>query len=141
MPKERCPGSLLNCVNMPMLQGGIRTADVARAINCNVCTVRCLRLRYRDTGWTADHPRSSRPQVTTPAQDRYIQTSHQRDRYRMATITARVTPGLHNPSFSAQTVRNRPVVKQIFTRHHQQQRRLWAQTNRRWTSQDWQKVF
>ena len=25
-----------------MLQGGMRTADVARAINCNVCTVRRL---------------------------------------------------------------------------------------------------
>uniref|UniRef100_A0AAZ3QCF0 Transposase Tc1-like domain-containing protein n=1 Tax=Oncorhynchus tshawytscha TaxID=74940 RepID=A0AAZ3QCF0_ONCTS len=30
-----------------------------------------------------------------------------RDRYRMATTTARVTPGMHNPSISAQTVRNR----------------------------------
>ena len=55
-----------------MLQGGMRTADVARAINCNVRTVRRLRQRYRETGQTADHPRSGRPRVTTPAQDRYI---------------------------------------------------------------------
>ncbi|XP_055730048.1 ceramide transfer protein-like isoform X7 [Salvelinus fontinalis] len=74
-----------------MLQGGMRTADVARAINCNVCTVRRLRQRYRETG----------PCVTTPAQDRYIRTSHLRDRFRMATTTARVTPGTHNPSISA----------------------------------------
>ena len=33
-----------------MLQGGMRTADVARAINCNVHTVRSLRQRYRETG-------------------------------------------------------------------------------------------
>ena len=52
-----------------MLQGGMRTADVARAINCNVRTVRRLRQRYRETGWTADRPRSGRPRVTTPAQD------------------------------------------------------------------------
>ena len=51
-----------------MLQGGMRTADVARAINCNVRTVRRLKQRYRETGWTADHPRSGRPRVTTPAQ-------------------------------------------------------------------------
>uniref|UniRef100_A0A8K9WZ05 Transposase Tc1-like domain-containing protein n=1 Tax=Oncorhynchus mykiss TaxID=8022 RepID=A0A8K9WZ05_ONCMY len=133
-----------------MLQEGMRTADVARAIHCNVCTVRRLRQCYRETGRTADHPRSGRPRVTTPAQDRYIRTSHLRDRYRMATITAQVTPGMHNPSISAQTVCNRlreaglraswPVVRQVLTRHHRQQRRLWAQTHHHWTRQDWQKV-
>uniref|UniRef100_A0AAZ3PVF4 Tc1-like transposase DDE domain-containing protein n=1 Tax=Oncorhynchus tshawytscha TaxID=74940 RepID=A0AAZ3PVF4_ONCTS len=91
-----------------MLQGGMRTADVARAITCNVLTVRQLRQRYSETGRTADRPCSDRPRVTTPAQDRYIRTSHLRDRYRMATTTTdRVTPGTHNPSISAQTVRNR----------------------------------
>jgi hypothetical protein len=59
--------------------------------------------------------------------------------------------GTHNPSISAQTVRNRlrevvlracrPVVRQVLTRHHQQQRRLWAQTHRCWSRQDWQKVL
>ena len=53
-----------------MLQGGMKTADVARAINCNVCTERRLRQRYKETGWTADHPHRGR--VTTPEQDRYI---------------------------------------------------------------------
>ncbi|KAG2470464.1 ARPIN protein, partial [Polypterus senegalus] len=62
-----------------MLQGGMRTADVARAINCHVRTVRRLRQHYRETGRTADHPRSGRPRVTTPAQDRYIRISHLRD--------------------------------------------------------------
>ena len=50
-----------------MLQGSMRTADVARAINCNVRTVRRLRQRYRETGRTADRLRSGRPRVTTPA--------------------------------------------------------------------------
>uniref|UniRef100_A0AAZ3QKQ3 Transposase Tc1-like domain-containing protein n=1 Tax=Oncorhynchus tshawytscha TaxID=74940 RepID=A0AAZ3QKQ3_ONCTS len=69
----------------------------------------------------------------------------------MATTTARVTPGTHKTAISFQTVRNRlreaglracrPVVRQVLTRHHRQQRRLWAQTNRLWTRQDWQKVF
>ena len=35
----------------------------------------------------------------------------------------------------------RPVVRQVLTRHHRQQRRLLAQTHRRWTRQDWQKVL
>ena len=33
------------------------------------------------------------------------------------------------------------VVRQVLTRHHQQQRRLWAQTLRCWTRQDWQEVI
>ncbi|XP_071184961.1 uncharacterized protein [Salvelinus alpinus] len=134
-----------------MLQGGMRTADVARAINCNVRTVKRLRQRYRETGRTADRPRSGRPRVTTPAQDRYIRISHLRDRYRMATTTVQVAPATHNPPISAQNVHNRlreaglrackSVVRQVLTRHHRQQRRLWAQTHRRWTRQDWQKVL
>ena len=92
---------------LDMLQGGIKTADVARAINCHVRTVKRLRLHYRERGRTADHPRSGRPRVTTPAEDQYIRTSQLQDRYRMGTTTARVTPGMHNPSISAQTVWNR----------------------------------
>ncbi|CDQ65626.1 unnamed protein product [Oncorhynchus mykiss] len=57
----------------------MRTADVARAINCNVSNVRRQRQSYRETGRRADRPRSGRPCVTTPAQDRYIQTSNLRD--------------------------------------------------------------
>jgi transposase len=132
----RVPAHLRECA-LGMLQGGM----MARAINCNVRTVRSLRQRYRETGWTADCPHSGRPRVTTPAQDQYIRTSHLRDRYRMATTTARVTPGIHNPSISSQTVRNRPreaglracrpVERQDFTIHYRQQRRLWAQTHSR----------
>jgi transposase len=120
-----------------MLQGGMRTTDVASAIHCNVRTVRCLRQGYRETGRTADCPRSGRPYVT-PAQDRYIRTSHLWNRYRIATTTAKVTPGKYNHFISARTVRNRlrqaelracrPVVRQVFTRHHRQQHHLWAQT-------------
>uniref|UniRef100_A0AAZ3ST77 Tc1-like transposase DDE domain-containing protein n=1 Tax=Oncorhynchus tshawytscha TaxID=74940 RepID=A0AAZ3ST77_ONCTS len=104
-----------------------------------------------ETGRTADRPCSGRPRVTTPAQDWYIRTSHLRDRYRMATTTARVIPGTHNPAISAQIVCNRlreaglracrPVVRQVLTRHHLQQHRLWEQTHRHWTRQDWQKVL
>ena len=50
-----------------MLQGGMRAADLARAINCNVRTVRRQRQRYREIVRTADSPRSGRPRITTPA--------------------------------------------------------------------------
>uniref|UniRef100_A0A8C8FFD1 Transposase Tc1-like domain-containing protein n=1 Tax=Oncorhynchus tshawytscha TaxID=74940 RepID=A0A8C8FFD1_ONCTS len=54
---------------------------------------------------------------------------------------------MHNPSISAQTVRNRlseagrPVVRQVLTIHHRKQHCQRAQTHRRWTRQDWQKVL
>jgi transposase len=137
--------------NLGLLQGGMRTADLARAINCNVRTVRRLRQRYREMGRTADRPHSGRPRVTTPAHDRYIRTSQLRVRYRMVTTTARTTPGTHNPSISAQTVGSRlreaglracrPVVRQVLSRYHRQQHCQWAQTHRRWTRQGWQKVL
>ena len=64
-----------------MLQGDVRTADVAKEMKGNVCTVSCLRQHYRETGRTADRPRSGRPRVTTPAQDRYIRTSQLRTHF------------------------------------------------------------
>ena len=147
----RVPAHLCERV-LGRLQGCMRTADVARTINCNVRNVRRQRQCYGETGRTADRPRSGRSRVTSPAQVWYIQTSHLRDKYRMATTTtARVTPGTHNPSISARTVHSRlreavlracrPVVRQVLTKHHQQQRHLWAQTHRRWTRQNWQKVL
>ena len=129
-----------------MLQGGMRTADVARAINCNVRTVRCLRQRYRQTGRTADHPRSGRPRA--PAQDRYIRTSH-----RTGTGWQQKLPKLHRNAQSLHQCSDRdrlreaglracrPVVRKVLTRHHRQQCRLWVQTHHRWTRQDWQKVL
>ena len=66
----RVPAHLRERV-LDMLQEGMRTADVARAINCNVITVKRLRQRYRETGRTADCSRSGRLCVT-PVQDRYI---------------------------------------------------------------------
>ena len=124
-----------------------------RSEDCRCGQGNKLQCQYCETPKTAlqgDRADSGRPHVT-PAQERYIRTSHLRDRYRMATTTDRVTPGTHNPYISAQTVGNRlreaelracrPVVRQVLTRHHRQQCRLWAQTHRRWTRQDWQKVL
>jgi transposase len=73
----RVPANLRECA-LGMLQVGMRSADVARAINGKVRTVRRLRQRYRETGRATgrqDRPRSDRPRVTTPALDRFIQTS------------------------------------------------------------------
>uniref|UniRef100_A0AAZ3PB74 Tc1-like transposase DDE domain-containing protein n=1 Tax=Oncorhynchus tshawytscha TaxID=74940 RepID=A0AAZ3PB74_ONCTS len=55
----------------------------------------------------------------------------------MVTTTARVTAGERRAGPRVW----RLVVRQVLIRHHRQQRRLWAQTHRRWNRQDWQKVL
>ncbi|CDQ82965.1 unnamed protein product [Oncorhynchus mykiss] len=111
-------------------------------MNCNVRTVRRLSQHYRETGQTADHPHSGRPRVTTPAQGRYIRTSHLRDRNRMATTTARVRPEMHNPSISAQTVRNRLRETGLRAcRPHQTSPATTSPMGTNPLSLDWQKVL
>ena len=90
-----------------MLLGGQTQSDVARHFGVHKSTVSRLYRRLRLTGTTNDRPRSGRPRVTTPRQDRFIRLSHLRDRFRTATETADQTPGLHNNRISDQTVRNR----------------------------------
>ena len=110
-----------------MLQGGMRTADVAREIHCNVCTVRLLRQHYRETGRTADRPRSGRPCVTTPAQDRYNRTSDRTDK-KCSSLTNRgfVSPGVMVGvafMFEGMSVTSRPVLWSVIylggvSQHH-----------------------
>jgi len=84
------------------LEAGVTVADVARIFNCSRETIYNLQTRYMNTGSTRDRPRSGRPRVTTPAQDRYIRTTHLRDRFQSASHTARTLPQ-HQP-VSTQTV-------------------------------------
>ena len=49
------------------LQAGQRQADVAHALNMSQSTISRLWNRFRQSGSTADAPRSGRPRVTTPA--------------------------------------------------------------------------
>ena len=49
------------------LQAGQRQADVAHALNLSQSTISRLWNRFRQSGSTADAPRSGRPRVTTPA--------------------------------------------------------------------------
>ncbi|XP_048252581.1 uncharacterized protein LOC125380872 [Haliotis rufescens] len=55
-----------------MLQMGGTQEHVARIMGCFKCTIARLVTRHRQTGSTADRPRSGRPKVTTPQEDRYL---------------------------------------------------------------------
>ena len=64
-----------------MLEAGASTEDVAAQVGSSVQAVRSLRRRFVQTGSTEDLPRSGRPRVTTPAQDRYILNQHLQNRF------------------------------------------------------------
>jgi len=87
-----------------MLQVGQTQRQVARHFGCSVKTINHLWQRFNQTGTTSDHPRSGRPRVTTPREDRRIRLLHFRNRFVPATVTARNLPGRR---ISAQTVCNR----------------------------------
>ena len=69
--------------------------------------VRRLVTRLRETGSTLDRPRSGRPRVTSPQEDRFIRLSHLRHRFQPANLTAATLPGRQGNRISAQTVRRR----------------------------------
>ena len=75
-----------------MLEPGASMEEVSMQVGSPVQAVRSLRRRFVQTGITEDLPRSGRPRVTTPAQDRYILNQHLRNRFLTATATASVTP-------------------------------------------------
>ena len=134
-----------------MLNAGMATNEVARVVGSSSRAIRNLRQRFQVTGRTADLPRSGRPRVTTPGQDRYIMNTHLRNRFQTATGTAANTPGTHNNRISAQTVRNRlrqggllgrrPYVGCVLTRRHRVNRVNWARTHHRWIRQQWNSVL
>lgn len=134
-----------------MLEAGRRQTEVAAEMGCTQSTICKLLARYTDTGVVRDRPRSGRPPVTTPNQDRYIVLQHLRDRFLPATRTAAATPGRHNRRISASTVRRRlrrralaarrpckgPVLNQI----HRRNRLRWCQLRQRWTQRQWNQVL
>ena len=90
-----------------MLLGGQTQSDVARHFKVHKTTVSRLYTRLMLTGTTNDRPRSGRPRVTTPRQDRFIRLSQLRDQFRTATETTDQMPGLYNNRISDRTVQNR----------------------------------
>jgi len=86
-----------------MFQIGQKQRQVARHFGCSVKTINHLWQRFNQTETTTDRPRSVRPRVSTPREDRRIRLLHLRNRFVPATVTARNLPGCR---ISAQTVRN-----------------------------------
>ena len=79
-----------------MIQAGTTHQAVADYFNVSRITISRLMIRIRKTGTTNDRPRSRRPYVTSPRQERHLCLINLRNRMLTADDTARRTPGLPN---------------------------------------------
>ena len=92
---------------------------------------------------TNDHPRSGRPRVTTPRQDRFILHHHLQERFTTTTEMARYITGTQQRPISANTVRcrRRPARGPILTNRHRQERMQWATAHQQLRYQQWRRVL
>ena len=122
-----------------MLQANMNVSEIARKLGCKRLRIHRLRTRFQMTGSTRDRPRSGRPKVTTPADDRFIRLRHLRDQFLPATSSTNVVQGQR---VSARTIRrrlkdnglvpHRPYKGLILTARHGQERLRWCQAHLRW---------
>ncbi|XP_046555272.1 uncharacterized protein LOC124264565 [Haliotis rubra] len=115
-----------------MLEMGATHDHVAQTLGCHRVTVSRLVQRYRQTGQTTDRPRTGRPRVTTPREDRYLRTLHLRNRFLTVTSSAALALGRR---VSRHTVTRRlrafgirayrPFRGQRLTQAHRQRRLEW----------------
>lgn len=137
--RERCVG---------MLQAGMSQNAVAATVGTSQKTISLLWRRFQTTGSTDDRPRSGRPRVTTPREDRQIRLLHLRNRFLTAVDSAQNALGRR---ISSQTVRNRlkrcglkarrPYKGTELTDRHKTSRRNWARHHLRFRVQDWSRVL
>ena len=131
------------------LEAGESQSAVARHFNVHHSTINRLWHRYTRFHSTNDRPRSGRPRVTNPAQDRFIWVYHLRHRFAAATTTAGQVPGLRR--ISDQPVRNRlreagirpyrPKFGPVLRPQHRQRHLQWCNTVRRWNLVNWRRIW
>lgn len=134
-----------------MLRAGLCKRAVARHFNCHHTTIVRLQQRVNQTGTVADRPRSGQPRVTSRRQDANIINQHRRNPFRPASVTARVTRGLHGRNIHSRTVNRRlrtvglvcrrPYKGPVLRPHHEVARLNWANRYRRYTRRQWGSVI
>ena len=131
-----------------MANMGATQVHIAQTFGCNRMTVARLLQRFNQTGHTRDRPRSGRPRITTPGEDRYLRTLHLRNRFLTVTSSAATALGRRISVFTvARRLRAagirpyRPFRGVTLTRLHRQNRLHWTRRVQRWRRQDWQRVL
>lgn len=133
------------------IQAGVPQKDVALLFGVSPSCISKLKYKYRATGDVKDRPRSGRPKVTTPQQDRYISMSALRNRRLSSRNLQARFAGRYGRRISDQTVRKRlhaanlrarkPAKKPAMTALHRQNRMRWCRQHRPWNLNMWRNVM
>ncbi|XP_067661294.1 uncharacterized protein [Haliotis asinina] len=131
-----------------IIQLGARHAHVARIFNCTRTTITRLQTRLRQTGTTADRPKSGRLRVTTPTEDQYLRTIHLRNRF--VTVTSTAATALHHV-VSRRTVSRRlrrhgilaysPFRGMTLTSQDRRNCFQWSRRLQHWQNRNWQRIL
>ena len=132
-----------------MLQANMNVTTVPRTLGCKRLAIHRLRRHFQMTGSTKDRPRSGRPKVTSPADNRFIRLRHLCDRFLPATSSTNVVQGRR---VSVRTIQRRlnanglrpqcPYKGLILTNRHRQERLRWCRARLRWRlNNEWSHVF
>jgi len=54
------------------IKAGVHQSEIAQIFDVDQSTISRWRRKFRETGDVKDRPRSGRPRITTPGEDRYI---------------------------------------------------------------------
>lgn len=125
--------------------GGIRTADVATRVQRDPVTVRRVWQRWQQQGTAKTQPRSGRPRILSPREDRHIVRLSAAD----PNIPAVRLRQLAAPQVSVDTVRNRlraagrhcrrPIGCPRLTPQQAAKRQSWCEERVGWT-EEWKSV-
>ncbi|XP_071085121.1 uncharacterized protein [Haliotis cracherodii] len=131
-----------------MLEMGATHDHVARIMGCAKRTIGRLVTRYRQTGRTADRPRSGRPKVTAPQENRYLRTLHLRNIFLTVTSSSahslghRVSRWTVSRRLRERGIRAyRPFKGMTLTLEYRRRRLAWARRVRQWQQRNWQRVL
>ena len=130
---------------------GVKQEDIAQRFGVNQSVVSRLISKHAATGDVADRPRSGRPKVTTPREDRRIINLARRNRFKPATKIRHEMVRIINHPLSYSTVERRllragyrarrPRKGPLLTAGHRQTRLQWAQTRQNYNIRTWRRYI
>ncbi|GFV11602.1 transposable element Tcb1 transposase [Trichonephila clavipes] len=129
------------------IEEGRKITDVAREFDITHSGVSRLWKSFKTTGMCSRRHGGGRVRCTTPAEDRYIVLSAERNRRTTAQQVANQFLAASGKQISLKTVARRlrggglyarrPVVCVPLTRQHRTARLEWCREHHNWTEQDW----
>lgn len=131
-----------------MHSAGMSFKAIGRNLGYHYTVVSRLVRKHAQTGSAMDLPRSGRPTVTTPREDRHLLRHVRREPFLTSPQLKRLW--LPNRNISTRTVRNRlksaglkarRVVKRPLLRdHHKRARLAWCLNRQHWNLRTWRKI-